>query len=163
MRKFQRDKKNLLEIMMWRSGLLLLASQLVQILLAQRALNLLMLPKQSTMMMLVQIIMRSIMRKHMTIAVRKNLALCNRISIFLKTLGPIPEVAGPSRLTGKLPISNMVSKQADAAIPVVDDQGFQTVTSKATKKSEKKIDNQKNSKQKPYITRSKVGSSKPFR
>jgi hypothetical protein len=73
------------------------------------------------------------------------------------------EAAGPSNLKNKLPIVNMISIQAEAANPLVDEQGFQLVTSKATKKIVKKASTLTTSKQKPYITRAKVGSSKPFK
>jgi hypothetical protein len=54
-----------------------------------------------------------------------------------------------------------VSRAADEDIPEVDEKEFQVVTSKSTKKVEKKAFAQKKSK--PYITRSKVGNPKPFR
>jgi len=57
----------------------------------------------------------------------------------------IPEVAGSSRMAEKLPVANIVSKQADAAIPLIDEQGFQLVSSKSSRK-EKKAGTQKSSK-----------------
>lgn len=73
-------------------------------------------------------------------------------------------IGAPSRvLYGKLPVQQEMSKEADDSIPEVDDQGFQMVTSKSTKRTEKKATMMKNPKNKPYITRSKVGAPKPFR
>jgi len=66
-------------------------------------------------------------------------------------------------LTSKLPAETSLSKEADNLIPNVDEQGFQVVTSKATKKAVMKASTQGTSKSKPYITISKVGTPKPFR
>jgi len=54
-------------------------------------------------------------------------------------------------------------KEEDNLILDVDEEGFQRVTSKATKKAVKKASTQRISKSKPYITISKVGALKPFR
>lgn len=72
--------------------------------------------------------------------------------------------SSPNRnLYGKLPAQQAMSKQADNSVPEVDEHGFQMVTSKKTKKAEKRAALLKSSKSKPYITRSKVGAPKPFR
>lgn len=75
----------------------------------------------------------------------------------------IPLDIAARNLTGKLPAEAIVSKDADDVIHYVDEQGFQLVTSKSSKKAEKKAITQRTLKSKPYITRSKVGAPKHFR
>jgi hypothetical protein len=74
-----------------------------------------------------------------------------------------PQSHSHRRMSVKLPIEGEMSKAADDDMPDVDEQDFQVVTSKSTKKAVKKANAQKSTKSKPYITRSKVGNPKPFR
>jgi len=73
-----------------------------------------------------------------------------------------PNDVGPSvpirRLTGKLPANTVLSKQADDSIHQVDEQGFQPMTSKATKKAVRKAASLQSTKKKLYLTKSKVSS-----
>jgi len=75
---------------------------------------------------------------------------------------PASDLAQPSLngLSCKLPF-NVSARKADDIIPAIDDQGFQIVTCKSTKKAVKKAYNLKKSH--TYPIRNRTGSSKPFR
>lgn len=85
------------------------------------------------------------------------------VQLDIITINIVPEVAGTSRLTGKLPISIVVSKQADVFNLVVDDQGFQTATSKSTKKIRKRFPIRRAQSKNPTLPDQKVGASRPFK
>jgi len=74
-----------------------------------------------------------------------------------------PEVTTRRNLYGKQPAYVVLSREVDATNTNIDEQGFQLVTSKSTKRTEKKANTQNTSKSKPYITRSKVRFPKPFK